>query len=422
MRNISIEIKMIISVILFTLLMVGMERYQVSENIIEQFVESKKSKNKLLIDTVSPVIALNLSLGLEDANKEYLDQIVKQNSDLIRFELMDSEDKSIYRYVKASSPELRKNPDNINFCSRSISDPITGEKFGMVKVYFDDHEYQRMLEKNKETTFKIFGISLVLLILFVFLIKREFKFLKKLSQSVLMYDPKLNNFTLTRTDRSDEVGIIHNAIISMVTRIDSHSKLLDDINQSLEQKISERTQELEEVNKQLKELSITDPLTQLFNRRHFENHLKEMWNLAKRKQVDISIIMCDIDHFKYVNDIYGHLVGDVVLKEVAQILKNALKRSSDFVARYGGEEFILVLYDTKVEAAEEVCITIQNNLKRVNGFEYKGVKTEPVSLSFGISSIIPDEMNQCESLVKLADSALYQAKESGRNRIVISKG
>lgn len=306
----------------------------------------------------------------------------------------------------------------MNFCSRSITDPITGEKFGVVNVHFDDHEYQRMLDKNKETTLKIFGMTLMLLMIFLFLIKREFKFLKELSKSVLMYDPKLNNFALTRTSRRDEVGIIHNAIISMVGKIDSHTKLLDDINQSLEQKISERTKELEESNKQLKELSITDPLTKLFNRRYFENHLEEMWNLAKRKHVDVSIIMCDIDHFKYVNDIYGHLVGDVVLKEVAHILKNSLKRSTDFLARYGGEEFILVLYDTKTDAAEELCRSIQKHLKEAGGVEYKGVKTEAVSLSFGIASMVPDEMNHYDNLIKLADTALYQAKENGRNRIV----
>ncbi len=418
MRSLSIEIKMIIGVVFFTLLIVGLERYQLSGNIIEQFVESKKSKNKLLIDTISPIIALNLSLGLNDANKEYLDQIVKQNSDLISCELIDAEGRKIYTYSKTSKKELQKEKNIIHFCSRSIIDPITGEKFGMVTLHFDDHEYQLMLDKNKETTLKIFAITLVILIIFIFLIKREFKFLKELSENVLVYDPKLNNFTLTRTDRSDEVGIIHNAIISMVSKINSYAKLLDDINQSLEEKISERTKELEEVNKQLKELSITDPLTQLFNRRHFEHHLQDIWNLAMRKQVDISIVMCDIDNFKYVNDTYGHLVGDIVLKEVAQILKNSLKRSADFIARYGGEEFILVLYDTKLNAAEELCIAIQNKLKSVNGFEYNGVRTKPISLSFGISSIIPDEKNQYENLIKLADSALYQAKENGRDRIV----
>lgn len=419
MRNISIEIKMIISVIFFTLLIVGLERYQLSENIVEQFVESKKSKNKLLIDTISPIIALNLSLGLEDANKEYLDQIVKQNSDLESFELIDPQGNKIYSYMKNPIKEHQKDPNSIHFCSQSIVDPLTGEKFGMAQLYFDDHEYQTMLDKNKETTFKMFGITFLILMIFLFLIKREFKFLKELSENVLVYDPKLNNFTLKASDRTDEVGIIHNAIISMVTKINSHAKLLDDINQSLEEKISKRTQELEEANQRLIELSVTDPLTKIANRRHFENHLQEIWKLAKRNHVDISIIMCDIDHFKEVNDKYGHIMGDAVLKKIAQILKHSLKRASDFIARYGGEEFIIVLYDTKTSGAEELCVTIQNNLKSCDGFETDGGKIAPVTMSFGISSMIPDEENHYEHLINSADTALYQAKENGRNCIVV---
>jgi len=251
------------------------------------------------------------------------------------------------------------------------------------------------------------------------LIKREFKFLKELSENVLVYDPKLNNFTLSASNRSDEVGIIHNAIVSMVTKINSHAKLLDDINQSLEEKIAKRTRELEEANKRLIELSVTDPLTKIANRRHFENHLQEIWKLAKRNHVDISIVMCDIDHFKEVNDKYGHMMGDIVLTKIAQILKHALKRESDFIARYGGEEFIIVLYDTKTDGAEELCVTIQNNLKNLDGFENEGVKIAPVTLSFGISSMIPDEENHYEHLIKSADTALYQAKENGRNCMVV---
>jgi diguanylate cyclase (GGDEF)-like protein len=415
MRNISIELRIIIGVILFTLLIVGVERYQLSNNIIEQFVDSKKSKNQLLINTISPIIALNLSLGLDDANKEYLDTIVKQNKDLESFELVDSSGNKIYSYLKNKTQNLQKETDPINVCSQNILDPITGQKSGVVQLYFDNHEYELILNKNRETTFHIFGITFLILIIFIFLIKRELKYLKDLSKNVLVYDPKLNNFTLSPSNRNDEVGTIQNAIISMVTRIRSHSQLLDDVNQSLEVKIQERTKELEDANKQLKALSITDPLTQLANRRHFETHIHDIWQLAKRSHIDISIVMCDIDHFKSINDTYGHLFGDKVLKEMALILKNSLKRSTDFIARYGGEEFIIVLYDTKMSDAQEICSNAQNNLKKV---EYKGAKGKPITMSFGISSMVPDEISQPEDLIKLADSALYHAKENGRDCIV----
>jgi diguanylate cyclase (GGDEF)-like protein len=415
----SIEIKMVIGAIFFTLLLVGVERYQFSENIVEQFLESKESKNKLLMDTISPIISLNISLGLEDANQEYLDQIVNQNHDLLSFELINTEGKKLYSYVKNPSQKLSKKIDGVYLSAQSIVDPLTGQKFGVLYAHFDDHEYQRILQKNKEATFKLFAIALSILIIFIGYIKREFIFLKKLSEHVLNYDPQNNNFTLTASKRTDEVGVIHNAIISMVNKINTYATLLDEMNYSLALKVQERTKELQEANAQLQELSLTDPLTQLSNRRGLEIHIQNLWELAKRNSVAISIIMCDIDHFKMVNDTYGHLVGDYVLMDIAKILKISLKRKADFIARYGGEEFIIVLYDTDSDAAKELCITIQQNLKAFDGFAYSNAKLEAVTLSFGIATAIPQESSQYEDLLKYSDVALYQAKEEGRDRFVI---
>jgi diguanylate cyclase (GGDEF)-like protein len=128
--------------------------------------------------------------------------------------------------------------------------------------------------------------------------------------------------------------------------------------------------------------------------------------------------MCDIDHFKQVNDKYGHIVGDMVLKDIANILKESLKRKSDFLARYGGEEFMIVLYEIDIKAAQELCTSIQKNLENIDKFEYKEVKLNPITMSFGISSSVPGETSEYNDLIKLADTALYQAKESGRNRFV----
>ncbi|MCX6075555.1 MAG: sensor histidine kinase [Campylobacterales bacterium] len=251
MRNISIEIKIIISVIFFTLFVVSLERYQLSKNIIEQFIESKKSKNSLLIDTIIPVIALNISLGLESTNKEYLEKIVEQNSDLEFIELQDSKKRIIFSYSRISMNELKKSQHNINFCGKDIMDSISGDHLGHVDLHFSNDDYQLVLSKNRDTTIKIFSITLILLILFVFFIKKEFKNLKELSENVLSYDPKLNNFTLSASERFDEVGIIHNAIVSMVARIHSHSKLLDETNALLEIKVQERTETLDSKNKLL---------------------------------------------------------------------------------------------------------------------------------------------------------------------------
>lgn len=421
MRNLSIELKIILGIIFFTLFIVSAERYELSDNIIEQFIQSKKSKNNLLLDTISPIIALNISLGLESANKEYLDLIVKQNKDLEFLELKDLNNKVFYSYLKNPTLKPEKGKSSINFCSKRIVDSILNENLAFIELSFSDKELKEVRAKNIATTISIFFITIVLLFIFIFLIKREFKSLKNLSNDVLNYNPKLNNLKLKPCKRLDEVGIIHNAIKSMVEKINSYSKDLDAINQSLESKVQERTNELKVANKQLKKLSITDPLTQLYNRRYFEKHLQIIWNVAMRKGVDISLVMCDIDFFKNINDTYGHTIGDVVLTNIANIMQNSLKRNSDFIARYGGEEFVIVMYDTNIDGAVKLCKSIQNDIIEAGNFESNGTKIKTVTLSFGISSIVPHGQNIPQNLIKSADSALYKAKENGRNCIAIEK-
>lgn len=251
MRSVSFEFKIIISFIFFTIFIIALERYQLSENIVEQFIESGKSKNNLLINTISTIIALNISLGLESSNKEYLDQIVEQNPDLEFIEMRDSSDNVVYSSSKKSKDVLIKNKNNINFYRKNILDSISDENLGHLHLYFSNDEYELVLSKNKETTMKIFFITFILLSIFIFFIKKEFKSLEELSKNVLSYDPKKNNFTLVSSKRLDEVGIIHNAIVSMVTRIHFHSKLLDDTNLLLEIKVMERTKKLDENNELL---------------------------------------------------------------------------------------------------------------------------------------------------------------------------
>lgn len=416
-RDVSIQIKVILSVIFFVLILVSIERYEISRNIQKQFIESKKEKNKLFTDTIAPIIGLNISLGLEGSNIEYLNTIVKQNHDILDFKLTSIDGRILFHYTKRNPKSLERTEDGIHNVIQSINDPLTKDKVAVVTIYFDDHQYQTILRKNSEITIKIFMIELLGLIAFIIYIRQEFKFLNKLSEYVLKYDPQKNSVQLSKTDRKDEVGLINNAIATMVQKISSYTLLLDDLNQSLSIKVKERTKELEEANERLNELSMTDPLTQLPNRRYLENNIQSIWEFAKRNQVMISVVMCDIDYFKQVNDTYGHIIGDFVLQDIAQVLKSTLKRKSDFVARYGGEEFIIVLYDTDINGAEELCIDIQNNL-RSELISYQDVSIEPITLSFGISCVTPDEMSSFAELINLADLALYQAKKTGRNRFV----
>jgi diguanylate cyclase (GGDEF)-like protein len=204
----------------------------------------------------------------------------------------------------------------------------------------------------------------------------------------------------------------------MVEKIHTYADTMGKINHLLEAKVQARTQELMEANQLLREQTLTDPLTQLSNRRAFESHFKDISLLAQRNGTEVAVIMCDVDHFKNINDTYGHTAGDDILQEIGSILKNSIKRSSDFVARYGGEEFAIVLYDTGINDAHEVCTRIQNNLKTLDGFESQWGKIGTITMSFGISSMIPAENKNYENLIVSADLALYKAKHEGRNRIV----
>jgi signal transduction histidine kinase len=243
-RKISIELEIIISIILFTMIVVSVDRYQFSNNTMQQFMKSQESKNDLLINTILPIIALNISLGLESANQEYLEQIVKQNDNLEFFELEDLHKKVIYSYKKDAVIHPRGEISNPNTYNKTILDHISNDKIGFIHLRFSNKELEEVKEKNRETTFSIFLITFVLLILFIVLIRRKFKDLKKLNRDLLNYDPKLNNLTLTLSQRDDEVGVIHNTIRAMVEKINSHAQELDEMNQSLEKMVEERTKEL----------------------------------------------------------------------------------------------------------------------------------------------------------------------------------
>ena len=165
-----------------------------------------------------------------------------------------------------------------------------------------------------------------------------------------------------------------------------------------------------------------DALTGYNNRHQFEKRLKEMTAYAKRQNQPLCCIMSDIDFFKKVNDTYGHAVGDCVLKSVAKTIKKEL-RESDIASRYGGEEFVFLLPQTKLEEATIVANRLRESVqnKKINIEEYniKDVKEISVTVSIGVSEFKNEK--DYEMLYKNADNALYEAKETGRNRVIIAK-
>lgn len=188
---------------------------------------------------------------------------------------------------------------------------------------------------------------------------------------------------------------------------------------ALQDELKERNRQLEDLLHRLEVMAITDYLTEIYNRRHFEEILKREFARALRYNLHLSLFMCDIDHFKRINDTYGHAAGDSVLKEVARLIHSSL-REIDVVGRWGGEEFIGLLTQAKKADAKKVAERI---LQSVSAHKFQGLpENEKITVSIGVASIPEDaDIDNWEKLVKAADEALYRAKRNGRNRVELSE-
>lgn len=184
---------------------------------------------------------------------------------------------------------------------------------------------------------------------------------------------------------------------------------------------AELNQKLKQLNAELNRMATVDGLTQIANRRRFDQTLDHEWQRACRQQQFLGLILCDIDYFKPYNDNYGHLAGDDCLRQVAQVLQSVVRRPGDLVARYGGEEFVLLLPNTTPEGAMQVVERIQQDMAR-HCFPHAYSPLGPVlTLSFGIACHCPTpQEHSARELIHRADLALYAAKNQGRNRYVIS--
>ncbi|MGL6342359.1 MAG: diguanylate cyclase domain-containing protein, partial [Waterburya sp.] len=173
---------------------------------------------------------------------------------------------------------------------------------------------------------------------------------------------------------------------------------------------------LHQANRELEKLSVLDSLTQVANRRRFDDYLLQEWQRAKQLQAPISLILCDIDYFKLYNDTYGHPIGDYCLLQVALAIECAIESISGLVARYGGEEFGIILPGMDGETALQVAEEIAIKVRQLHITHQKSPVDEYVTISLGVYSIVPNPKFSPELLINLADKALYQAKDRGRNQ------
>lgn len=195
--------------------------------------------------------------------------------------------------------------------------------------------------------------------------------------------------------------------------LESMSMLNNELSE-LSRELGKKNREIEKANQKITELSRTDPLTGLANRRYFQERYEEAFAFSKRHEFPLSLVMMDIDHFKHVNDAYGHDAGDEVLKAFGAILKDSC-RTEDFPARFGGEEFIAFLPRT----AQNEALVFGNRVRKAFSSADILHNGENITISAGIAELKPEEDTR-EGLVRRADQALYEAKEKGRNRCEIN--
>jgi diguanylate cyclase (GGDEF)-like protein len=177
---------------------------------------------------------------------------------------------------------------------------------------------------------------------------------------------------------------------------------------------------LEEANRKLERLSFLDGLTNIANRRRFDEYLAVEWRRAQREHAPVSLILADVDYFKGYNDHYGHEAGDEVLKHVAAALDATVGRPADLVARYGGEEFVVVLPGTDTQGAAALAERLRAAVSALAIPHAHSRAADHVTISLGVATLVPPREGALEGLITAADQALYEAKRAGRNRLAVA--
>jgi two-component system, sensor histidine kinase LadS len=188
------------------------------------------------------------------------------------------------------------------------------------------------------------------------------------------------------------------------------------LTEQLDNLVRQRTEELERVNQRLQDLNKVDELTSLYNRRHLNEVFPNEYRKAYRENSPISLLVLDIDYFKKINDSYGHAFGDLCLVNVAKVIQKNLHRPSDNAFRYGGEEFTILLPNTDIDGALIVAESVREAIARL--LVWDEIYSTSMTVSVGIASEVPRELDGHEMMFKLADQRLYMAKANGRNQVV----
>lgn len=369
------------------------------------------------IDKSGNVVAIDVliddfkSIYKEHIKNDYIDIYIFNNNGEIISSLKEENQffRSFFEYKKKNLEELVR-PTIITFLNKKYIVQVipikNGDNSEYISIFAD---YDSILAPYELQVFNLLIIfTLTALIMVPIIIYFSGIIIKPI------YELVKESLKIKRR-RYESIKKVESSILEvsyLSSAFEDMSESIHRYQNSLEEQVKERTKELIDKNQELLKLSITDKLTEIYNRAKLDKTLQEEFNRSKRYKTEFSVILIDIDFFKKVNDTFGHQIGDDVLKESAQVLKNSI-RLTDVLGRWGGEEFLIISPQTNLEGAVKIAEHINNAIKL-----YK-FKTYPnkVTMSIGVASYFED-MSKIEEIVLNADKSLYKAKENGRDRVV----
>ncbi|MEN6514950.1 MAG: diguanylate cyclase [Fervidobacterium sp.] len=352
---------------------------------------------------VNAEASLDVTISLDKLFKNFIEQ---NNFDMYS-QLLFYEGNDLY-YVDLQGNSAKMAGNNTRELLLSKEGNVDGLSFYVAKpksyIFGDISEY-------------IF-LTAMFFLLVIFLTNLVSRYLaKEISSSITKVAKVLSELPEEHFEKIDVEDDFEDEIKTFVRTFNSVSDELNYNTKNMERIISEKTRKIEQQNEQLKHMSITDELTGLSNRRSFDEQFSKDFSLAYREKLYFNFAIVDIDHFKLVNDKYGHQIGDKCLQLLAYAFKKAFNRSSDKIFRYGGEEFIIYSLSKEKEKFYDILELLRDSVEKAS-MEVNGVSVK-VTISIGAISLIPP-FNEYERYIKLADDNLYKAKALGRNKVIIA--
>lgn len=370
----------------------------------------EKSKNVVAIDVLTDDFTNlyknhinNQSINVVIFNKNGL-VLSSSKDDISLFKEFFTNNTNINDFIESKIITL----NNKDYFTKIVQlDTLNNEEY---LIIFADHE--KIMEPYISQTFKLLLIFILTILLMLPIVVFLSGVIVKPIYNLVKQSIKIKN------RKYDEVSKVESPILEIAllsTSFESMSQSINSYQNSLEEKVKQRTEELLVKNEELLKLSITDNLTKLYNRAKLDKSLQEEFNRSLRYGTVFSIILLDIDFFKKVNDNFGHQIGDEVLVESAEVLSKNI-RNVDILGRWGGEEFLIICPETNLQSATKVAWHVNEAIKLHKFTTYP----KSITMSLGVASF-GENIKNIDEIILNADKALYQAKEQGRDRVIAFK-